>query len=252
MRSRVIILLTTFIAIFLISGVAAYGKQVEKTIKVLYNNIKIVINGKEYKAQDEKGNVLESFVYNGTVYVPAKAIAKAIGKDIVWDTKTSTVKIGDRKFDYLDQKSYLSFASTGDKNFIEPFKNVTVDNVTYSRGIRYKLYFKDREENTDRVGSTTEYVLKKGYKNLLGTIITEKENEPEYLQPTTINFYGDDQLIYTINLIANGMEPIDVNIDVSKVSILKIETVNKFIGDSGMYFSDPNRMILFADARLTK
>jgi chemotaxis protein CheY-P-specific phosphatase CheC len=53
-------------------------------------------------------------------------------------------------------------------------------------------------------------------------------------------------------LVAKGMEPADVNIDVSKVNILKIETVNKYIGDSGMYFSDPNRMILFADARLSK
>jgi hypothetical protein len=251
-RSRLVITIATIFVIFLVSGVAVYAKQMEQSIKVIYNNIKIVIDGKEFKPKDAKGNDLEPFVYNGTTYLPVKAIANAFGKDVVWDAKTSTIKIGEQKVDFLDQKSYLSFESTGDTNFIEPFKNVNIDKINYARGIRYKLHFRNKEENTDRVGITTEYLLNKGYKSLLGTIIIEGENESNFLQPTTINFYGDDKLIYTANMITNGMEPINTNIDVSNINILKIETVNKYIGDSGMYFSDPNRMILFSDARLTK
>ncbi|MCX8074889.1 MAG: NPCBM/NEW2 domain-containing protein [Clostridia bacterium] len=235
------------VATVIISGVAVYAKQVQQSIKVIYNNIKVVVDGKVVQAKDSKGNAVEPFIYNGVPYLPISSVASSLGKTAKWDTKANTVTIGDTGVKYLDQMAYLSFESTGATNYFEPFKNIEYDKVNYTRGLRYKLFFNNKDEKTGAVGITTEYLLNKQYSKFLGTLIVESEKWADIMQPTIIKFYGDDNLIYTTPQIAGGMTPLDINIDLKGVNILKIETNNKFIDYGGA-----NRMILFAEARLAK
>jgi len=43
---------------------------------------------------DANGNPVEVFIYNGTTYLPARAVSTAVGKPISWDGKTQTIDIG--------------------------------------------------------------------------------------------------------------------------------------------------------------
>ena len=45
----------------------------KRTIDVVYNDIKLVIDGREVTPLDANGNVVEPFAYNGTTYLPLRA-----------------------------------------------------------------------------------------------------------------------------------------------------------------------------------
>ena len=57
---------------------------------------KIEIDGEEFIAKDVNGNVVEPFIYNGTTYLPVRAIATAFDKDVAWDESTYTVKLNSK------------------------------------------------------------------------------------------------------------------------------------------------------------
>ena len=62
-KSRTILVL---LALVLTLSVTVFSKQATETISVMYDNIKILIDGVEYTAKDANGNVIEPFIYNGT------------------------------------------------------------------------------------------------------------------------------------------------------------------------------------------
>ena len=78
------------IALLLTSLSASIG---EKQIKVVFRDIKVSLDGSVLVLKDAKGNILEPFLYNGTNYLPVRAVAEALGKDVGWDGLTSTILI---------------------------------------------------------------------------------------------------------------------------------------------------------------
>lgn len=81
------------------SSTTVTGKQ---TIDVDYLDIKLVVNGKEVTPKDVNGNVVEPFAYQGTTYLPVRAVGEALGKSVRWDGETKTVHLGE-----LPQGTYL-------------------------------------------------------------------------------------------------------------------------------------------------
>ena len=81
------------------SSTTVTGKQ---TIDVDYLDIKLVVNGKEVTPKDVNGNVVEPFAYQGTTYLPVRAVGEALGKTVRWDGETKTVHLGE-----LPQGTYL-------------------------------------------------------------------------------------------------------------------------------------------------
>ena len=69
--------------------VTAFGSNGTKTIQAVYKNIKVMIDGKELKTDKEP------FTYEGTTYLPVRAVAEAVGKSVKWDSATQTVILGD-------------------------------------------------------------------------------------------------------------------------------------------------------------
>lgn len=73
---------------------AIFADTVNKAISVVYRNIKIYVDGSWIESKDAAGNKVEAFIYNGTTYLPVRAVAEALGKDVAWDSKTNSVYIG--------------------------------------------------------------------------------------------------------------------------------------------------------------
>ncbi len=71
------------------AGPTAFAKVSKMDIPVSFNNIKVVIDGQELKTDKEP------FTYEGTTYLPVRAVAEAVGKDVKWDSATQTVTLGD-------------------------------------------------------------------------------------------------------------------------------------------------------------
>jgi hypothetical protein len=64
-----------------------------QTIEAFYNNIKISINGKAVELKDAAGSPVEPFIYNGTTYLPVRAIAEALGMEVKYNETTNTVEL---------------------------------------------------------------------------------------------------------------------------------------------------------------
>ena len=76
----------------------ALGALVGKTIQV-YTGVNVNVDDVKIEPQDEHGNPVEVFSYNGTTYLPVRALSKAFGKPIQWDGKTLSVYVGKHSSD---------------------------------------------------------------------------------------------------------------------------------------------------------
>ncbi|MCX7709344.1 MAG: extracellular solute-binding protein [Clostridia bacterium] len=88
------IIIGFLVASILFSMTSAYSAALERTIKVLFSNIKVCVDGEYIDLKDASGKKVEPFIYNGTTYLPARAIAEALGKSVEWSDKDNTVFIG--------------------------------------------------------------------------------------------------------------------------------------------------------------
>jgi len=98
--------ITILLCIVLIAGLAipvlanVVGTQRELT--VTYRDIHITLDGTTIIPRNERGEIVEPFLYDGTVYLPFRAIAEALGLNISWDAATSTVRIRDQELTPLE------------------------------------------------------------------------------------------------------------------------------------------------------
>jgi len=64
-------------------------------ITAVFKNIKIYVDGDKLNPTDANGNTVEPFIYNGTTYLPVRAIGEALGKQVTWDNNTNSVYLGE-------------------------------------------------------------------------------------------------------------------------------------------------------------
>lgn len=110
-----ITLLVFVIAVSITSSAESTARRV--TLEAVYNDIKVVVDGKEVILKDTNGKPIEPFISGGVTYLPLRACVNAITggtKEIEWDQNTFTVYIGDRtsgKVGLHDMKIYKSDAN---------------------------------------------------------------------------------------------------------------------------------------------
>ncbi len=104
------------------TGFAATGS---KAITAAYNNIKIYVNQKLVTPKDASGNSVEPFIYNGTTYLPVRAVADALGQDVSWDGATKSIYIGSQAESTPAKTSY----SRSNPAPLGTSQNITVDNI---------------------------------------------------------------------------------------------------------------------------
>ena len=80
-----------FLCAFLFTTCIASASQATKSLNVLYRDIKLKINDNIITPRDANGNVVEPFAFEGTTYLPVRAVGEALGLSVGWDNDTSTV-----------------------------------------------------------------------------------------------------------------------------------------------------------------
>lgn len=88
-------ILTTAIIIVLIGTATAAAGQ--RSANLNFMDIKITLDEQEVKPTDTNGNTVEPFAIDGTIYLPVRAAGKALGMDVNWDSKSSTVQLTRQK-----------------------------------------------------------------------------------------------------------------------------------------------------------
>jgi len=69
------------------TSTTVYGASLFKTIDVVPNTIKVMVDGHTVES--------DNFLYNNTTYVPIRNIATALGEKVDYEQSTSTAYIGD-------------------------------------------------------------------------------------------------------------------------------------------------------------
>lgn len=87
-KMKVISLVLVLVVVLTTTVFATVGSR---TAELFYNNIKVMINGKEVVPTDANGNTIEPFIIEGTTYLPVRGVASALGLNVGWDAETSTV-----------------------------------------------------------------------------------------------------------------------------------------------------------------
>lgn len=96
-RSFVSGIIFTLAIMILTSSV--FATEMGRSINAYFDNIKILLNGKEIETKDAKGNIVEPFILDGTTYVPIRVVAESFNKLVKWDKDLKQVKIYDTEID---------------------------------------------------------------------------------------------------------------------------------------------------------
>lgn len=123
--------------------ITVLGEAVTRTIDVVYNSVNLTVNGQKIEA--------DNILYDGTTYVPLRAVAEALGKDVGWDEATTTASINDKGTtppaskenaeETLSQKnavnkakSYLEYTAFSKSGLIEQLKyeGFSSEDATYA------------------------------------------------------------------------------------------------------------------------
>lgn len=184
-----------------------------ESIKVTYSGIKLYVDGKLTTPRDAKGDVVEPFIYNGTTYLPARALSNALTnstKEVTWLPETQTIHIG---------KAPL--APQVDASQIKPYEG------SIRTGLDAEFYLLDKKISpVNNYKYEAVIVLDSKYSKLKGRIATEYTK----LGATNggkIKFFSVDpkgvkSLIASFDHFA-GDPIIDFEIPLYGVDILRIE-----------------------------
>ena len=91
MKKRIPAIILMF-ALFLTTSYAA--NIYRKTITVT-SGVNVEFNNEAIDMTDANGKAVEAFIYNGTTYVPIRAVSNAFGADIGYDRNTQTISVYD-------------------------------------------------------------------------------------------------------------------------------------------------------------
>lgn len=196
-----------------------------KTIEVL-TGVKIYIDDVELHPTDAAGNPVDVFIYNGTTYLPVRAVSEALGRPVQWDGKTRSVYIGKHSSDtpaaYLSEMDY--FAKSGSWKFNE----LTADNLgnNHTHSIDNGNYADGDYE--------VVYKLNGQYSRLTAWYYQEYSTRDDSRNgTTTLIIYGDGKELWQ-GTVGVGIEPRYIDVDVTGVLELTIEypksTSNRYTG----------------------
>jgi hypothetical protein len=169
-----IIICIAVITIVLTSNVSAIG--VKKNIVVFFNAINIAVNGSKVNA--------ETISYNGTTYIPLRAAAELLGKEVLWDQMTNTASINDKAADTNVSRLSRLKQSFKDAGFnVGENEVVAFETLKAKDGIKFKLdneLIEIYEYDMNNLENDVKRLLdqaKKGNVNLLGFSIPVKFND---------------------------------------------------------------------------
>lgn len=204
------VLVTLLVVAMIPPALAAAGKTI-----TVYPGINIYIDDQKLEPKDANGKPVEVFTYNGTTYLPVRAIAEALGKNVQWDGKTQSV--------YLGQHGAASTPT------------VWLTQMDHFAGTEYVRTADKDQDNTGAThyncftkGFDRTYVLNGQYSRLSGVLYQRYERRSETTQWDNHNYleiYGDGELLYskTFKSGETGIMPIPFDVDVSGVLSLQVK-----------------------------
>ena len=102
MKKKVTVLTVAVLCAASMAVGAASSGLIEKVTSELRPDFKIVIDGQERTFKDVNGNVVYPMLYEGTTYLPVRAIGEIMGKTVYWYEDDKKIELKDEKTTVTD------------------------------------------------------------------------------------------------------------------------------------------------------
>ena len=175
----------------------------------VWKGITIYVDGEVMQPTDANGKAVETFVYQGTTYVPLRAISQYLGKYVTYDSNTQSAYIGERPgtTQYL-----LDVCPPYQTDYYDEPVTITMAGQKYTKGFIGTRYY-------------TNYALF----NLNGQYSTLEFDvghiDGQGMYDATLNVYLDGQLAFTKDLTSEMM-PQHCSVPLNRALQMKIEVTN--------------------------
>jgi hypothetical protein len=217
-------LIYVFIGMILMGCVSAtiipvMASMAQKQISVL-TGAQIYIDDIKLNPVDGNGKPVEVFIYNGTTYLPVRAISNAFNKAVVWEGKSSSVFVGKHSSDIpaasLEDMEYFYTEGTAGAwwSNIKDVSSGVKDNLS---NIHYNgLFMNHPSPGADIYNINQKYSR---FKGAFALYYDYKNTDTQAIY----KIYGDDTLLFQSPVITKGAYPAQFDIDVTGVVQLKIQ-----------------------------
>ncbi|MCL2838170.1 MAG: stalk domain-containing protein [Oscillospiraceae bacterium] len=225
------VIATIIVSTFVIPAVA---RLVQETITV-HTGINVYVDGRRLNMRDAQGNRVEAGIFEGTTYLPVRAIAEAFGTPIYWDGPTWTVFLGsmDGRLQHpttrLDQVRNIAPAGTFGTFYLQPVRGTIRDNY----GNSYNNVFRRGTADLAFRG-----LLNMRYSRFRGTIFipqgTTRTNARMIVEV-------DGRIVYTSPTMTESSRPIDFDINITGGNDFRIrlEGDGDVMGAGRLHLAEP-------------
>lgn len=193
--------LITSLAVPTLAALSVKSIEVETGVGIYVNDEKLI-------PKDANGNTVEVFIYNGTTYLPARAMSSVMGMPIQWEEATTSVYIGSHV--EKPHQTTLSQLIPASGNKLTVKYNLTDNSgLTRSPVISNTDINNVYQINGQYVRMDGTWFLPEGYKN---NAAAQK-----------LLIYGDGKILgeYTVS---SGVMPISFDINLTGIQELSIKT----------------------------
>ena len=124
------IMLLCVLALTITVSALATTAVTNKNITVTYSNIGLNVDGNAVLPTDANGNRIDPFTYNGITYLPLRAVADLVDKDVAWDAASKIVSLTDKtsiSATNIDISTVLSPGKIGSKTIVVAYLGIKVN-----------------------------------------------------------------------------------------------------------------------------
>lgn len=190
--------------------IPAVATTAGKTVQI-YPGINIYVDDVKLEPTNAQGNPVEVFIYNGTTYLPIRAVGEAVGKTVQWDGKSRTVYLGR----HIGAKPAVLL-----KNLDYFIKDGSIREQESTKDNLGQKRMNCIENYNEYSSATCTYRINGQYSLLSGTFF-QRYDERNETRSTSLTVYGDGELLYEGSM-KGGLDPLDLAIDVRGVLELKV------------------------------
>ena len=223
MKSKLLLLFFTLLMVFFTLTTYAANEQVTATLS---KKISIIYNNEMKEFSDVNGKKVYPILYQGTTYLPVRAISALFGISVKWDGENNKIYLSNGETDSSTCKTITTFISDENES-VSPYLNQTIS-IEYKENIQT---FKDVNGNVVYPLSYqgTTYLPVRAISNMYGA---------------SILWNGETNTI-TLERKNEIAEITNVTIKVIQGTVCAVITTNSPLYDYKYYsLAEPNRLII--------